>query len=305
MPKDTFKFFLYRLNKEYRTDLFTSNKYDKDDDQWMELYLKTIACSKFDFHKKTRKAVYTWAIRNYMRISSDFSSLVLARSQEQRESTIVTDDSLTTGASVSNPPPADTIILLIYWPRHIAVVENHSGMTTGETWLRNFHSIVEAARHNLEFPVAPRLDPIPLQGTLQQHLKDLDKVFRFRLRLKLPNPELNRWAKRVYEEMIEGNLTEYLQEFISPGGVNVAKGSKAHSSAAMAEYGYKEGPVTIDGEKDNRPVSIEEGKSAIRGKIDQLHSLVRGLETNAIGKNLPKALETIKVEIDRLFPNED
>ncbi len=304
MNKDTFKFFLYRLNKEYRTDLFTRATTTETDDDWIERYFTELACSRFDLQKETRRAVYTWAVRNYQRLDSDFSSFVLARSQHQRRSTIVTDDSLTQGDSVAHPPPADTIILLVYWPRHIVVVENRSGMTTGETWLRNFHAILDASKNDLQIPVAPRLEPIPLQGSLQQHLRSLDRVFRFRLRLKIPNPELSRWAKRVYDEMIEGHLTEYLQEFVSPEGVNVAEGSRAHSSAAMAESGYKEGPVTIDGEQDGNPVTIEEGKSAIRGKIDQLHSLIRGLETNATGTNLPRALGMIRDEVDRLFPHE-
>lgn len=304
MTKDTFKFFLYRLNKEYRTDLFTRATTTESDDDWIERYFTELARSRFDLQKETRSAVYTWAVRNYQRLDAEFSSFVLARSQHQRRSTIVTDDSLTQGDSVAHPPPADTIILLIYWPRHIAVVENRSGMTTGETWLRNFHAILDASKNELQIPVAPRLEPIPLQGSLQHHLRSLDRVFRFRLRLKLPNPELSRWAARVYDEMIEGHLTEYLQEFVSPQGVNVAEGSRAHSSAAMAESGYKEGPVTIDGERNGSPVSIEEGKSAIRGKIDQLHSLIRGLETNATGTNLPRALGMIREEVDRLFPHE-
>jgi len=304
MTKDTFKFFLYRLNKEYRTDLFTRATITETDDDWIERYFTELACSRFDLQKETPSAVYTWAVRNYQRLDAEFSSFVLARSQHQRRSTMVTDDSLTQGDSVAHPPPADTIILLVYWPRHIVVVENRSGMTTGETWLRNFHAILHASKNELQIPVAPRLEPIPLQGSLQHHLWTLDRVFRFRLRLKLPNPELSPWAARVYEDMIEGHLTEYLQEFVSPRGINVAEGSRAHSSAAMAESGYKEGPVTIDGERDGSPVSIEEGKSAICGKIDQLHSLIRGLETNATGTNLPRALCMIREEIDRLFPHE-
>jgi hypothetical protein len=305
MTKDTFKFFLYRLNKEYRAELFTRRTTNETDDDWLDRYFTELACSRFDLQKETRQAVYTWAIRQYQRLDADFSSFVLARSQQQRRSTIVTDDSLTTGDSVASPPPADTIIMLVFWPRHIVVVENRSGMTTGETWLRNFHAILDASKNQLEIPVAPRLEPIPLQGSLQHHLRTLDRVFRFRLRLKLPNPELSRWAERVYEEMLEGHLTEYLQEFVSPSGMNVSEGSKAHSSAALAEGGYKEGPVSIDGEKDGRPVSIEEGKSAISGKIDQIHSLIRGLETNATGTRLPRALDMIREEIHRLFPHEN
>lgn len=305
MNKDTFKFFLYRLNKELRTDLFRGfDRPQKPDDDWLEEYLETICSDQFDFTKKTKKSVYTWAVRNYIRLNDEFSSLVLARSTVQRSSTIVTSTSLSSGESVSSPPPADTIILLIYWPRHIVVVENRSGMTTGETWLRNFHKIIESAKLKVPVPIAPRLEPIPLKGTILQHLKELDRVFRLRIRLTLPNPELNRWAQRIYDEMIEEKLDTYLQEFISSEGIRVDEESKAFSSASLAELGYREGGVQIDGQKNGKPIQIDEGKTAIRGKIDQLRSLVRGLETNAGGKQLPNALNQIQKEIDRLFPDE-
>lgn len=305
MPRDTFKFFLYRLNKEIRADLFGGLLRSRmTDDMWLEEYLATLCSAEFDFTKETRKSVYTWALRNYQMVDQEFSSIILCRSTVQRTSTIVTKDSLSLGDSVASPPPADTIVLLIYWPRHIVVVENRSGMTTGETWLRNFHQIVERAKLNVPVPLAPRLEPIPQKGTILQHLKSLDRVFRLRLRLTLPNPELNRWAKRIYDEMVEERIQEYLQEFRSTEGVRVDEESKAYSSAALAELGYREGGVQIEGELRGRHVHIDEGKSAIRGRIDQIHSLIRGLETNARSRELPLALEQIRDEIDRLFPRE-
>lgn len=306
MAKDSFNFFLYRLNKEYRTDLFSRVAGEnRSDDEWLKEFLSSICRDHFDYKNETRKAVYTWSLRNCQDLGHGFTSLVLARSQLQKKSTIVTADSLIEGNSIASPPPADTILLLFIWDRHIVVVENRAGMTTGETWLRNFHSIIENAKLHIDIPVAPRLEPIPVRGTIMQHLANLDKIFRFRVRLKLPNPELNRWAQRVYDEMIEGSLTEYLQEFFSPTGINVAENSKAHSSAAMAELGYKEGGVRIEGERDGSPISIEEGKTAIKGKIDQIRSLIRGLETNSRGVQVQNALQTISNEVDRLFPREE
>jgi hypothetical protein len=305
MHKDTFNFFLYRLNKEIRSDLFSGHdRPRKSDDEWLEEYLKTLCQHKYDYTKETRKSIYTWSLRNYTRVGADVSSFVLARSTLQKTSTIVTDDALTVGNSISTPPPADTIILLIYWSRHIVVVENRAGMTTGEMWLRNFHEIVDLARLEIPVPIAPRFEPIPVKGTILHHLNTLDRVFRFRVRLKLPNPELNRWAEKIYNEMVEERIQEYLQEFNSQEGIKVSEDSKAYSSAALAELGYKEGGVQIDGEKDGRQIQIDEGKTAIRGKIDQLRALIRGLETNASGKMLPQALDQIRQEIDRLFPHE-
>jgi hypothetical protein len=304
MNRDSFKFFLYRLNKEYRTDLFSNNTEVKTDDLWIQEFLSNICIEKFDYENKTVKAVYTWSVRNYQNLEEGFSSIVLARSQMQKKSTIVTKDSLTEGNSIALPPPADTIILLILWERHIVIVENRSGMTTGETWLRNFHEIVDNAKLHINIPVIPRLEPIPVTGTILHHFSNLDKIFRFRVRLKLPNPELNRWAEKVYNEMVDGSLTEYLQEFYSPNGINVTETSKAHSSAAMAELGYKDGGVHIEGEKNGSPINIDEGKTAIRGKIDQMRSFIRGLEVNTHGVYAQKALCEIHKEVDRLFPVE-
>jgi len=306
MLRGTFNFFLYRLNKEYRSDLFSGRDLpNRPDDYWLKEYFIEICKREFDYKKETRKAIYTWSLRNFQDLDEDFSSVVLARSQLQKTSTIVTDNSLTVGDSVSNPPPADTIILLILWKRHIVIVENRAGMTTGETWLRNLHAIIDNAKMHVSIPVAPRLEPIPIRGTILDQLKNLDRVFRFRVRLKLPNPELNRWAKRIFDEMVEEKLTEYLQEFVSPTGIKVDETSKAYSSGALAELGYKEGGIQIEGEKNGEPILIDEGKTAIKGKIDQLRSFIRGLETNASGKQLPNALRRIESEVDRLFPNED
>lgn len=303
MQRDTFNFFLYRLNKEYRYDLFSSRDVDgRTNDEWLGEYLATVCNREYDFRKETRRAVYTWSLRNYQNLDNDFSSVVLARSQLQKISTIVTDDSLTVGDSISNPPPADTIILLIYWKRHIVIVENRAGMTTGETWLRNFHAIIENAKAYTSIPVAPRLEPISVRGTILEHLRTLDKVFRFRVRLKLPNPELSKWSKQIYDEMIEQRLTEYLQEFLSPTGIRVDEQSKAFSSGALAELGYKQGGVQIEGQKNGETVLIDEGRTAAKGKIEQLRSLIRGIETNATSKQLTNALVRIESEVNRLFP---
>lgn len=306
MNRDVFNFFLYRLNKEFREDLFRGGFNSKvSDDELLKEFLREVCQSKFDYKKETRKGIYTWSLRNFQDLDQDFSSIVLARSQLQKTSTIVTDTSLIIGNSISNPPPADTIILLIFWKRHIVIVENRVGMTTGETWLRNFHTIIDNAKLFISIPIAPRLEPIPIKGTILDQLRNLDKVFRFRVRLKLPNPELNRFAKNIYDEMIDQKLTEYLQEFFSPTGIRVDESSKAFSSGALAELGYKEGGVKIEGQKDGKPILIDEGKTAIKGKIDQLRSFIRGLETNAFGKQLPKALIEITNEVNRLFPNEE
>ncbi|MEZ4565783.1 MAG: hypothetical protein R2860_02055 [Desulfobacterales bacterium] len=56
MNQDTFKFFLYRLNKELRTeDLFSGfDRPKKQDNDWLEEYLQTICSDEFDFTNKTK-----------------------------------------------------------------------------------------------------------------------------------------------------------------------------------------------------------------------------------------------------------
>lgn len=311
MQNDTFKFFLYRLNKEYRNDLFTDHNLPKrPDDEWLQEYFSSICNREYDFRKETPRASYIWSLLNYQNLNESFSSVVLARSQVQKTGTFVAGNVLNVGYSISTPPPADSIILLILWKRHIVVVENRAGMTTGETWLRNLHAIIDNAKTKIRIPIAPRLEPIPIKGTILDHLKNLDRIFRFRVRLKLPNPELSRWAKRIYDEMVEEKLTEYLQEFYSPTGIKVDDTSKAFSSGALAELGYKDGGVQIQGEKDGKPILIDEGKTAIKGRIDQgrvdeLRAYLRGLGVNATGKQFNKALSNIENEVNRLFPHED
>lgn len=305
MNKDVFRFFLYRTNKEFRYDLFSSrDKLIGNHDAILQEYLSSVANSRFDVINETKKSIYSWAIRNHSFLNDEFSSIVLARSQILKEATIVTSDSLSQGESKSDPHPADTIVIIFYWPRHLAIVENRSGMTTGETWLRYYHHIIDNAKTAIDLPVVPRLEPIPLKGSIRDHLKKFDKIFRLRLKLSLPNPEMNRAAKLIYDEMLESNISEYIQEFYSPEGVSVKEGTRIDQSAAMAELGYKQGPVKIDGEKDGKPTTIDEGKTAIKGKVEQLKSFIRGLETNAKGKNYQEGLSVLKEEVERLFPGE-
>lgn len=175
--RDTYRFFLYRLNKDYREDLFSRREAgDKTDDDWIEDFLQEVCNSDFDYTKVTSRATCTWSLRCYQRLSNNFSCITLAKSQRSRTATIVTDNSVTIGSSVSSPPPAETIVLLIMWSRHIVAVENRAGMTTGETWLRNFDNIVQNAKIRIDIPVAPTLEPIPLRGTIVTRLSGFDRI---------------------------------------------------------------------------------------------------------------------------------
>lgn len=112
MNNDVFDFFLYRLNKEFRQDIFSNyDSENKPDDYWMKKFLERISNKEYDIKKVTKSASYIWSIRNYQELPEDFSSLVLARSQLQKKGVIVTENSLSTGNSMANPPIADTIIL--------------------------------------------------------------------------------------------------------------------------------------------------------------------------------------------------
>jgi len=285
MPRtDCFSFFLYRLNKIVRTDLFAHRQgaiYSESDDIDIKSYLSRVCVEAFDVENQTRRTLYRWSLRGFVDLSEEYSYITLARSEVERETSIVTSDRIVLGNSVANPPSAETIGMLIFWPRHLVVVENHSGMTTGETWLKYFDKIMQNALYNLDSRVVPTLEAIPVRGSILRHFELFDKVYRFKVKVRLPNPDLNRWARLLHSEMLENRIQEYLQDMYSPVGLKVDEDSRAHSTAAMAELGYKSGGARIVGEKDGHQVDVEEGKNAIKGRIDNLRSLIRGLGTNA------------------------
>ena len=62
--RDTYRFFLYRLNKEYREDLFASQSVEgRSDDEWIKLFLREACSSEYDYTKTTSKAAHTWSLR--------------------------------------------------------------------------------------------------------------------------------------------------------------------------------------------------------------------------------------------------
>jgi len=304
MNRDIFNFFIYRINKEFRYDLFSPREQlVKNHDDILKNYLKSICIDKFDIKNETKNAKYSWSLRRFIEIDEQTTSIVLAKSELSKDAFIVTNRDLTTGITESSPAPAQVIAILFFWERHLAIVENRSGMATG---VKHYHKIVDNSKSILNTPVIPRLEPVPLQGSIREHLKKFDVVHRLRLKVRLPNPELSRVAKNIYNNMLSANIAEYLQEFGSPDGLKIEDGNLIDQAVSLAESGYKDGGVKIDGEKNGKPVSVDEGKYAIKGKIAQILALIRGIDINSRNnKALKDSLLLIRAEVNRLFPNEE
>jgi hypothetical protein len=305
MKNDDFRFLVYRLNKVFRNDLFAKPADPNiSDDEYLRMLLKEVAQDKYDHMQTTQNNIYKWSIRLFADIDSTFSSFVLAKSHINTRSEIVLPNTIEFGETELYPPPADLIHLLIFWPRHLVIVENRSSMVTGETWLNNMNKLLIKSLEIHSLPISFELEPYPEEHSIVKHLDAMDLLIKFRVKLRLPNPDLSEIARDLYNEMRAEGIQEYSQEFYNPKGLNKNAKTRVRKSAAMAELGYKHGPARIEGYKNGKKTTIDEGKIARKGIIPEAKGAVQNLHKN-LGSSLTKnAIKKLVEYISKELKNE-
>lgn len=302
-----FSFDLYRLNVEDSDDLFAQSQLRRlrtDEDIAAVLQCATEAAQ--DQFQKTRAAVFKWSIREYRDLSESMPErpllhVILARSIVERDGAIVTDQGMSVGTSSLNPPLATTAVCLFDLSRHLVAIE-HTGELAQTAWKEFFERILATAANRLEFYSAIELEPVSEENGILGLFRSFDRLTRVRITLRIPNPELSRYTKLLYEDLTKSGIRELTQDMKNPNGLSKAEDARPFATAVLAEQGYKKGDVLFEGLRDGAFEQATSGSEAARGSVRGLRDFVRGLHANARAQEAQRVLAAITAEIDRLHP---
>jgi hypothetical protein len=263
--------------------------------------------SRFDLLTESPRGTFKWSLRQFTRYETDLErgsielyGVTLARSLLTQRGQTVTESAIEDALSQLSPPSAATVQLLLYMERHLAIVEYNSDVMSSQLWRSTLHKILDDAASSREFRSSIRLEPIPAEEQVLGAFRSFQVLTRLRVKLRIPNPELDRRTERLRREMMSGQIREYTQDMKNSRGLSQDEHELPFASAVMAQAGYKEGDVIMSGIRDGESKTIRTGSRAVRGRIDGLKDFVRGMATNAKAKETKNVLASIIKEVDRL-----
>lgn len=302
-----FQFELFRLNIEDTTDLFIDIAPKRlRADGPISAVLENATDPVHDQIQKTRTAVFKWSVREYQDLSNVLPSrnlihLILARSVIERDGAIVTDQGMATGTSSLHPPLASAVVCIFDLSRHLVAIE-HTGELSTTAWHEFFERILATAAASLGYWSSIALEPVPEQNGIVGLFRSFERLTRMRVTLRIPNPELNRYTKLLYDDLSRSGIREITQDMKNPNGLAKAEDTRPFASAVLAEQGYKRGEVQFEGLRNGAFEQATSGSVAARGSVRGLRDFVRGLHANARTQEAQRALTAIAAEIDRLHP---
>lgn len=305
----SFSFDLFRLNIEDRADLFQLSDVPRlrtDDD--LRTLLQVATESEQDQIQKTRSAVFKWSLREFRDLSDlngrQLLHVIFARSVLERDGTIVTDNGMSVGTSSLNPPLASTAVCLFDLSRHLVAVE-HTGELAPTAWKDFLQQILGTAAYRMKRGSTIELEPIPEQNGIVGLFLSFQRVTRMKVTLRIPNPELSRYTRALYDDLSTSGVREFTQDMKNPNGMSKAENARPFASAVLAEQGYKKGEVLIEGVRNDTFEQASSGSTAARGNVRGFRDFVRGMHANAKTKEAQKVLSAIAAEIDRIHPVPD
>lgn len=178
----------------------------------------------------------------------------------------------------------------------------HTGELAPTAWKEFFERILAAAANRLEFFSSIVLEPIPEENGIIGLFLSFERLTRMRVTLRIPNPELNRYTKLLYQDLSKSGIRELTQDMKNPNGLPKSDDARPFASAVLAEQGYKKGDVQFEGLRNGGFDQATSGSSAARGTVRGLRDYVRGLHANAKAKEAQRVLAAVTAEIDRLHP---
>lgn len=308
MRNQLFEFELYRINLvQAELTLFEQmNKMLKSDADIIEVLRHAV---KPDFKAvfSGPKNTFEWVLRDFTHYphqyknGGDVYGVTIAKSIIESAGETVTDTGIENGISELAPPLAETCRLFFHMNRHLMAIEYCSAVINSR-WLQALEEILMAAARDLQFSGWIEFEPIPRHEEIMEAFSSFQRLTRLRVLLRLPNPEFSRYAQRLFNEMEEGSIREYLQDMKNPRGLNSTEGKLPHASTEIAAAGYKRGDVTLEGIRDGKREVVRTGKKAARGRIEELRSYVRGMKDVTNTKEAQKVTTAILAEIDRIAP---
>jgi hypothetical protein len=307
MSKTPFQFNLYRLNivDEDQAMLgFMGDPIRGDAD--IKRLLKSSVNPDFDSTTENEKTTLKWSLREFIEFTPEGGAdgevlgLVLARSLMSQAAPTVTDDGIEDTRSEMRPAPAITVHMFFYMQRHIVAVEHHSAIFATDAWRKAVHGIFKSAAKEQETTSTLQLEPIPGQDEILNTFRSFSKLVKLRVKLRMPNPEMTRITERLKDDMEKGGVREYLHQMYSPNGLNKSEDAIPFAAVALAQAGYKDGEVFMEGTKDGKRQKIKTGLKAERTGLDLMREFVKGALANAKTKECNQVLSSVIKRINEV-----
>jgi hypothetical protein len=306
MPDRPFLFEVYRLNIVDQDMLPFVGRIISNDSEILRI-LSFATDSRFDETTASKRGTFKWSLREFVSYelgeplpAPTVIGVTLARSVISQSGVTVTEKSIEDAMSELSPPPANIVHLIFYMARHLVAIEYNSALMHTHLWRSSLHSILDSSAHALEFQSLLRLEPVPREEEVMQVFRSFQRITRLRVRLRMPNPELDRRTERLRKELVAGGIRDYNQDMRNPRGLSQSEENLPAATAAMAQAGYKEGDVVMSGYRDGRFTTVRTGNRAARGRIDGLKDFIRGIGTNARAKETRNVVSSILEEVDRI-----
>jgi hypothetical protein len=274
----------------------------RSDSQIMSV-IENVASPEFLVVTASGRNTFQWNVREYS-IEGEQDNVVcsinLGRSVIERSGQTATPEGFEQATTTFLPPPAETFHLFFYMRRHLVAVEYRSELMRTQLWRSSLHEMLDAAALSLGYTSHLRLEPVPQDETILRAFRSFQRLTRLRVKLRIPNPELDRRTERLRREMVEDGIREYTQDMKNPTGLSLSEEGRPYATAAMAQAGYKEGEVTMAGIRNGKRSVVKTGNRAARGRIEGLSDFIRGLSGNLRTQEAKRAVALITEEVDRL-----
>lgn len=146
------------------------------------------------------------------------------------------------------------------------------------------------------------LEAIPEKNGIVDLFRSFERITRMKVTLRIPNPELNRYTRALFDDLTVSGVREFMQDMKNPNGMSKAENARPFASAVLAGQGYKKGEVQIEGFRNDTYEIATSGSDAVRGNVRGLRDFVRGLLANATTQEGRRVLNAVCQEIDRIHP---
>lgn len=307
MENAPFDYEVYRINVVDTTDVFEFYGAPLREDKDIQAVIKEACKKAYDSEYDYAKSTYRWSLRSYVDIDSvdEFGSvacLTLARSTIEQTGPVVGDDDIETERARFERPVAQTMRLFFYFQRHLLVVEHNSMLTATSAWREYLQRAFRSAAGKLKFTSELHFEPKPKAQEVMLAFEGFEKLTRVRVHLRVPNPEVTRDSQELYDRMTEEQIRELLLDVRNPAGVKIGANTLARGSAAMADAGYKEGPVTLEGYKKGKKKKEIVGRNAARDSLPNGKSVLSGRYRLTKSLLSSEAVKLLLHAVDQLLP---
>ncbi len=164
--------------------------------------LRNSATNRFDRDVRGPRTRTIWSLREAEENTIGphrIFTLRLIRSIAEQSGVTVTDEGMSDAVSAFSPPVGLPIYLIFYLDRHLVAAEHASALMSSDYWRTALHEMLDASSREMEFRSSLRLEPVPEPAEILDAFRSFDRLTRLRVHLVLPNPELTRVTRQLYE----------------------------------------------------------------------------------------------------------